>query len=264
MSSWKKASKAGQKFHKERGQLKDREHLGFLEKKQDYKLRALDFQKKRETIKDLKRKVQEKNPDEYYFNMVKTRVKEGTHQLKNTFKEYTDEEIQLMKTQDKNYIKFHGQMEKKKIEKLKTSMHLIDVEDMPTNQHRFFVDDKETSRAFTPAKQLNTHESLLSRKSNRLTLEQLGQIEMNQKNSAVDAEFLRDLNKKRTKKYKELVKRVQRSKMLTKLEDAYDLKPKKIDPEEEYDSTYRQNDGSSEISKSEALSKYSKIVARKR
>lgn len=34
-----------------------------------------DFQKKRDVIKDLKRKALEKNPDEFYFNMAKTQFK---------------------------------------------------------------------------------------------------------------------------------------------------------------------------------------------
>ncbi len=44
---------------------------------------------------------------------------------------------------------------------------------MPQNNHRFFVDDFDEGKEFSPAKQLNTHESLLNRKSNRMTLEQL-------------------------------------------------------------------------------------------
>jgi hypothetical protein len=34
-----------------------------------------DFQKKRDVIKDLKRKALERNPDEFYFNMAKTQFK---------------------------------------------------------------------------------------------------------------------------------------------------------------------------------------------
>ena len=79
-----------------------------------------------------------------------------------------------MKSQDKNYIKFRQQMELKKIEKLKSSMHLIDVEnEAPLNQHRFFVDDGDQARKFDPCEQFDTHVSLLNRKSNRLTRDQL-------------------------------------------------------------------------------------------
>ena len=34
-----------------------------------------DFQKKRDVILNLKRKVLERNPDEFYFNMTKTQMK---------------------------------------------------------------------------------------------------------------------------------------------------------------------------------------------
>ncbi len=100
-------------------------------------------------------------------------------------------------------------------------MHLIDVEDMPKNQHRFFVDDSDQGKAFDPAKQLNTHESLLNRRSNRLTIDQLKNLEMP---DWVDDQFIKEMTKKRSKKYKELVDRVKRSESLLKLEQSYDLK----------------------------------------
>lgn len=80
---------------------------------------------------NLKRKILEKNPDEFYFNMAKTQIKvlkikkksilkskniqfqDGVHKLRNPFVEFTEDELKLMKTQDKNYIKFHQQMESK-------------------------------------------------------------------------------------------------------------------------------------------------------
>ena len=128
-----------------------------------------------------------------------------------------------MKSQDKNYIKFRQQIEMKKVEKLKSSMHLIDVEnDTPINQHRFFVDDGEQGRKFNPCEQFNTHESLLSRKSNRLTCEQLKNLKMP---DWVDDQFVKEISKSRAKKYKELVERVKRCESLRKLEQTYDLKP---------------------------------------
>ena len=128
-----------------------------------------------------------------------------------------------MKSQDKNYIKFRQQMEIKKIEKLKSSMHLIDVEnEAPLNQHRFFVDDGMQARKFDPCEQFNTHESLLNRKSNRLTCEQLKSLKMP---DWIDDQFVKDIGKTRAKKYKELVERVKRAESLRKLELTYDLKP---------------------------------------
>ena len=94
-----------------------------------------DFQAKRDLLINLKRKILEKNPDEFYFNMAKTQIKvlkirkniinskhivylcihfqDGVHKLRNPFVEFTEDELKLMKTQDKNYIKFHQQMESK-------------------------------------------------------------------------------------------------------------------------------------------------------
>ncbi len=93
--------------------MEDRKHLGLLEKKKDYKLRAIDFQQKRDLLINLKRKILDKNPDEFYFNMAKTEFKDGAHRLRNPNQEFTEDEIRLMKSQDKNYIKMHQQMEYK-------------------------------------------------------------------------------------------------------------------------------------------------------
>jgi hypothetical protein len=40
-------------------------------------------------------------------------MKEGVHELRNASKDYTEDELKLMKTQDKNYIKMRHQIEMK-------------------------------------------------------------------------------------------------------------------------------------------------------
>ena len=99
-------------------------------------------------------------------------------------------------------------------------MHLIDVDDLPKNDHRFFVDDFDEGKEFNPAKKLNTHESLLNRKSNRMTLEQLENLKVPE---WVDEEYLKSISKGRSKIYKELNTRILREKSLRKLEDGYNL-----------------------------------------
>jgi hypothetical protein len=109
----------------------------------------------------------------------------------------------------------------KKIEKLKDSMLLLDVENKPTNKHRFFTENFDEAKKFNPVEQFNTHEALMNRKSNRLTKEQLEKLEMPE----IDSEFLKQTLKTRSKKYKELNKRLNRFESLKKIEESYDLKP---------------------------------------
>jgi len=56
-----------------------RRKYGLLEKKKDYVLRAKDFHRKEKTIKSLRKKAEERNPDEFYFAMEKARTKGGVH-----------------------------------------------------------------------------------------------------------------------------------------------------------------------------------------
>ena len=56
---------------------------------------------------------------------------------------------------------------RKKIEKLRAGLQLLDAQDRAPNKHTFFVDTDREVREFDPAKRLDTHPALLGMTSNR-------------------------------------------------------------------------------------------------
>nr|XP_016852605.1 PREDICTED: probable U3 small nucleolar RNA-associated protein 11 isoform X1 [Anolis carolinensis] len=172
-AAFKKAAKAGQRQHRERSQLSSRKHLGLLEKKKDYKLRAEDYHKKQNALRALRRKAQEKNPDEFYHRMTRVQLQDGIHLEKPQEEECTLEQQKLMKTQDLKYIEMKRVAEVKKIERLKSELHLLEAEGKQPNKHTFFFDTKREVREFDIAAHLNTAPELLGRVYNRPTLEML-------------------------------------------------------------------------------------------
>lgn len=151
MSSLKAAVKGHQKTHRERGQLSNRKHLGLLEKHKDYVLRAKNFHKKENFIKKLKKKTLEKNPDEFYFQMVNTKTKDGVHIKPKDHTVYTKDQMDLMKTQDLNYLTMQNSKEKKKIEKLQCNLHNLKDVAISGSTHTIFVDSKEDEGEIEPS-----------------------------------------------------------------------------------------------------------------
>jgi len=125
--------------HKERSQPQSRQHLGLLEKKTDYKLRSKDYHKKQKHLKSMRTKIANRNPDEFYFGMHRSKVdgmsgnNSGRHVKTHEARRIDMEEkglgsdaIKIMKDQDLAYIRMQRLMDGKKIEKLQSSLHYLE------------------------------------------------------------------------------------------------------------------------------------------
>mmetsp|Transcript_7221 Transcript_7221/g.16527 ORF Transcript_7221/g.16527 Transcript_7221/m.16527 type:complete len:275 (+) Transcript_7221:213-1037(+) len=155
------------KVHKERSQPTARKHLGLLEKKKDYIERARDFQRKVGKIKDLKKKAAFRNPDEFYYGMIKSRTEQGVHQVERN--DGTDTlshaEVQLLKDQDMGYLQMKQGMDERKAEKLQQNLHLM--LDKPPNKHTIFFESEAEASKFDPATHFDTVPKLAGRAFNR-------------------------------------------------------------------------------------------------
>lgn len=149
-----------------------------------------DHQRKEKALKVLRQKALDKNPNEFYFHMINSKVRDGRHYEKN--KEYTPEQLKLIKSQDAKYIAYKRKIELEKIEKLKSSLHLISVPEKAKNTKIVFVDsDDEEEREETVQRVIEDGE--------------------------YEFELLAGLNKHQQKAYKELKKREERARQLTEI-----------------------------------------------
>lgn len=146
MSSLRNAVK--RRTHKERAQPAGRSRLGLLEKHKDYVLRAKDFHKKQDAIQTLRQKASQRNPDEFYFGMINSQSVGGIHRPKGLGKQYTQEELELMKTQDIKYLMIKAQNEKKKADALRAVVH--STAQASAGNHLYFAEDREEATELEP------------------------------------------------------------------------------------------------------------------
>jgi len=225
MSSWKNAHKAYQKPHRERHQPEARKHLGNLEKKKDYKLRANDYNAKKSELKYLHKRALDRNPDEFYYHMINSQVDEGLHKDKSKGIQLTPDQLQLMQTQDFKYVSTKHSMELKKIGKLRATLHNLD-DGAPQNKHTFFVEDEKEKTKFRLAERLGTEKALLKRRYNRIRTEDLMKTQLGQsQGSNINLkEKIVQIKKDKNKSYKLLNQRVQRLEKMDRLKRKMELK----------------------------------------
>jgi len=221
MASLRNVNKNFQRLHRERNQPEHRRSLGYLEKKKDYKVRANDFHKKQNTMKLLRQKALDKNPDEFHFHMVNSELRDGRHFEKRKAVEFTDDQLKLMQSQDVNYVAYKYGVEMRKVEKLRATLHLLDVEGKPKNKHTFFTDTKEEASNFDICKRLNTVPELLGKTYN---VPRLDNLKAKKLYSEKDVQDMEHMANKRDESYKELTKRVERQKQLKILLDKMMMK----------------------------------------
>uniref|UniRef100_A0A182IJ22 U3 small nucleolar RNA-associated protein 11 n=1 Tax=Anopheles atroparvus TaxID=41427 RepID=A0A182IJ22_ANOAO len=234
MSSWKKAAKTNQKVHRERAQPAAREHLGLLEKKKDYKLRAKDQHQKDATLKLLRKRALNKNPDEFYHHMINAKTEQGEHHELDKDHSHSKEQIKLMQTQDIKYLSMKRTMEANKIQRMQSRLHMTDVVNETPNKHTFFVEDDQEAAQFDLANRLDTHPDLIGRRTNRPRLQDLEKLPL----ATASPDDIERINYEREKSYGELKRRIEREKELTiaqktleirrVLKEKRALKPKRV------------------------------------
>lgn len=145
--------------HKERAQPAEREKWGLLEKRKDYKLRAADHKQKKQKLKLLSEKARDRNPDEFSFKMMSSKVdKQGKKVADRGNKALSMDVVKLLKTQDAGYIRTMLQMIRKEREELEQRLVLEegevravrDGDRTKQGKHRVYVDDEEEQRNFDP------------------------------------------------------------------------------------------------------------------
>jgi len=163
--------------HKERAQPLERSKWGLLEKHKDYALRARDHNEKRKRLKILREKAADRNPDEFHFGMMSTRMKDGKKLGDRGNKALSHDTVKLLKTQDSGYLRTMLQKTRRDRERLEMEIQIDDQEggelkllkggEEARGKHVVFVDSKEQQRDFDPKSWFGTDDSGLERSYNR-------------------------------------------------------------------------------------------------
>ena len=130
--------------HRERPQPHSRTKKGLLEKRKDYVLRAKDYKRKQTTLKRLSEKASERNPDEFYFSMVRERTENGVPIVdRPESKSLSVKEVKPLKMQDAAYLRTVRNIERRNIERLRSLV----AADSGSSQKIMFAENEEEGRS---------------------------------------------------------------------------------------------------------------------
>lgn len=146
--------------------------------------------------------------------MEKARTKDGVHVVPTAEpNKYSQEQLRLMKTQDAGYLGMKAQAEKRKVEKLQQTLHLIGAP-AAERRHVVFVDDEADAKAFDPEEHFDTPAELLGRAFNRPRRAQLAEGPVASGDPQQAAAVARKAERRRASAYKELLQRQARQEAL--------------------------------------------------
>lgn len=114
-----------------------------MERKKDYQKRSKSHHNKQNQLQALKKIAKERNPDEFYIGMTKTKLVNGVHFNINPNEEslLTPAQRLLIKTGNTNYIRLKIQQEKKKVQKMEEE-YLMATTQADPKSHVMFADTK--------------------------------------------------------------------------------------------------------------------------
>ena len=211
--------------YRERSQNERRKKLGFLEKKQDYKIRAEDYHKKEKKYKDLKEAARTRNPDEFYHKMIKAKIIDGEHVQFPEDK--TLEQKIVTNTQFINLVNFKKSQLEKEAEKLKYRLQLNKniFENGNKSTHTLYYDDEDEY-----FEEKEKEKELLNKKRKRnKTKEKNGEIEENDEELNDHNKVLTPENKQLINTYKQRIKHIKQLEQISQglQEQKEFLKPSK-------------------------------------
>mmetsp|Transcript_2481 Transcript_2481/g.3901 ORF Transcript_2481/g.3901 Transcript_2481/m.3901 type:complete len:231 (-) Transcript_2481:361-1053(-) len=196
--------------YRERAQPQHRRKLGMLEKKKDYKERAVDYHKKQDQLNTLREEAYFRNPEEFNFKMIRAQVVNGKHQPLQ--EEEPIHALKKRKTQDESLVTMRLLSKTSQAAQLKSTLH--ETETPKPNTHIIFV-SKEEAGSLDLAEKLNTDTQLIGNPSNRLTKEQLKTVELTDQEANPDYHKLEEITKEQ-QQLQEHLRKIHKQKELMK------------------------------------------------